>query len=109
MCLLTMLGMDLLGAVEESDATKILELFQINLFSLIRVIQAFLPHFRKRKSAHIVNFSSIARLTVLSPGLGIYNATKFAVEGLSQALAQELALFGMWRQEDSGQIFWEIL
>lgn len=88
-------GHGLLGAVEESDATEILELFQINLFSFIRVIQAFLPHFRKRKSGHIVNFSSIAGLTVLSPGLGIYNATKFAVEGLSQALAQELAPFGI--------------
>lgn len=88
-------GHGLLGAIEESDETEILELFQINLFALMRVTKAFLPHFRERKSGQIVNLSSIAGLTVLSPGLGIYNATKFAVEGLSQALAQELAPFGI--------------
>ena len=88
-------GHGLLGAIQEVNAKEMEKLFQLNLFSLIRITQVFLPHFRERKSGHIVNFSSIAGLTVLSTGLRIYNATKFAVEGLSQALAQEVAPFGI--------------
>lgn len=87
-------GYALVGAVEEASEPEILDLFKINFFALLRMTQALLPHFRKRRSGRIVNISSICGLTAAT-GFGIYNATKFAVEGLSQALAQEVAPLGI--------------
>ena len=68
--------------------------FETNVFGLIGVTRAFLPHFRERRSGHIVNLSSIGGL-IGSPGWGFYNATKFAVEGFSEALAAELEPLGI--------------
>ncbi len=87
-------GYGFIGAVEEASEAEISNLFQINFFGLLRVTKAILPHFRERRGGHIVNLSSIAGLTGFA-GFGIYNATKFAVEGMSQALAQEVALLGI--------------
>ena len=83
-----------LSAIEEASEKEILELFQINVFALLRMTRAVLPHFRKNRSGHIVNISSLWGLTS-DPGAGIYNATKFAVEGLSQALVQEVKPLGI--------------
>ena len=87
-------GHGLLGAVEEAGDGEIKDTFETNVFGLIRVTRAVLPRMRGQKSGHIVNLSSIGGL-VGGAGWGIYNATKFAVEGLSEALAQELKPLGI--------------
>jgi NADP-dependent 3-hydroxy acid dehydrogenase YdfG len=87
-------GYGLLGAVEEADDYEVKRVHEINVFGLLRVLRAILPHFRERKSGHVVNLSSISGLVGL-PGVGIYNATKFAVEGISEALAAEVAPLGI--------------
>jgi NAD(P)-dependent dehydrogenase (short-subunit alcohol dehydrogenase family) len=87
-------GHGLLGAVEEVSEEEIKSVFETNVFGLIRVTQAVLPQMRKQRSGHIVNLSSIGGLIGI-PGWGIYNATKFAVEGLSEALAHELKPLGI--------------
>ena len=68
--------------------------FETNVFGLMRVTRAFLPHLRKQRSGHILNLSSIGGL-IASPGLGYYSSTKFAVEALSESLAAELAPLGI--------------
>jgi NAD(P)-dependent dehydrogenase (short-subunit alcohol dehydrogenase family) len=87
-------GHGLTGAVEEASDAEIMSVYETNVFGLMRVTRAILPHLRKQKSGHIVNLSSIGGLVGL-PGWGIYNSTKFAVEGLSEALAVELAPLGI--------------
>jgi short-subunit dehydrogenase len=82
------------GAVEEVSEDEFEPMFQTNIYGLIRVTRAFLPHFRQRRSGHIFNLSSIGGL-IGSPGWGFYNATKFAVEGLSEALAEEMKPLGV--------------
>jgi len=87
-------GYGLTGAVEEVSDMEIADIYATNVFGLLRVTRAVLPHLRKQHSGHIVNLSSIGGLTGM-PGWGIYNSTKFAVEGLSEALAAELAPLGI--------------
>jgi NAD(P)-dependent dehydrogenase (short-subunit alcohol dehydrogenase family) len=87
-------GYGVAGAVEEVSETEFMPMFETNVFGLIRVTRAFLPYLREQRSGHILNLSSIGGL-VASPGMGYYNATKFAVEGLSEALAAELAPLGI--------------
>jgi NAD(P)-dependent dehydrogenase (short-subunit alcohol dehydrogenase family) len=87
-------GFGVTGAVEEASEKEIAAVYETNVFGLLRVTRAVLPQMRKQRSGHIVNLSSIGGLTGL-PGWGIYNSTKFAVEGLSEALADELAPLGI--------------
>lgn len=87
-------GYGMVGAIEESAEDEFGPMFATNVFGLIRVTQAVLPHMRERAAGTIVNLSSIGGL-VASPGFGMYNATKFAVEGLSEALAQEVKPLGI--------------
>jgi len=82
------------GAIEEVSADEFMPMFNTNVFGLIAVTKAFLPQFRARRSGNIVNLSSIGGLIGM-PGWGYYNATKFAVEGLSMALAGELEPLGV--------------
>jgi short-subunit dehydrogenase len=82
------------GAIEEVSEDEFEPMFQTNIYGLIRVTRAFLPHFRQRRSGHIFNLSSIGGL-IGSAGWGFYNATKFAVEGLSEALAEEMKPLGV--------------
>lgn len=82
------------GAVEEVSEAEYMPMYETNVFGLIRVTKALLPQFRERRSGHIVNLSSIGGLIGL-PGWGLYNSTKFAVEGLSEALSAELAPLGV--------------
>lgn len=87
-------GHGLLGAIEETNDTEILNLYETNVFGLIRVIREILPHMRSQKRGHIVNISSLGGLIGV-PGWGVYSSTKFAIEGLSEALATEVAPFGI--------------
>jgi NADP-dependent 3-hydroxy acid dehydrogenase YdfG len=87
-------GYGLAGAVEEVSEAEYMPMFETNVFGLLRVTRAFLPHLRKQRSGHILNLSSIGGV-VASPGMGYYNATKFAVEGISEALAAEVAPLGI--------------
>jgi NAD(P)-dependent dehydrogenase (short-subunit alcohol dehydrogenase family) len=87
-------GYGVAGAIEEVSETEFMTMFETNVFGLIRVTRAFLPHLRKQRSGHILNLSSIGGL-VGGPGIGFYNSSKFAVEGLSEALAAELAPLGI--------------
>ena len=87
-------GYGMVGAVEESAEEEFRPMFETNVFGLIRVTQAVLPQMRGQGAGHIVNLSSIGGL-VATPGFGLYNATKFAVEGLSEALAQEVKPLGI--------------
>ncbi len=87
-------GYGLCGAVEEASEQEYMPMFNTNVFGLINLTKAFLPMFRERRSGTIVNMSSIGGL-IGSAGWGYYNATKFAVEGLSEALHAELAPMGV--------------
>lgn len=87
-------GHGLIGAVEEASDSEIASVCETNVFGLLRVTRAVLPHMRQQRRGHIVNLSSIGGLVGI-PGFGIYNATKFAVEGLSEALAEEVHPFGI--------------
>ncbi len=87
-------GRGLLGAVEEASAPEVRAVFAVNVDGLLAVTRAVLPSMRKRRSGHIINISSVGGFSA-SPGWGVYCATKFAVEGLSEALHAELAPLGI--------------
>ena len=87
-------GHGLLGAVEEANDDEVKNIYETNVFGLLRMTRAILPYFRHQHRGHIVNISSIGGLVGLA-GWGIYNSTKFAIEGLSEALALEVAPLGI--------------
>jgi NAD(P)-dependent dehydrogenase (short-subunit alcohol dehydrogenase family) len=87
-------GIGYFAAVEESEEKEVRRMFEINVFGMSRMIQAALPGMRRRRKGCIVNISSLAGLRS-APSLGFYNATKFAVEGLSGALLQEVEPLGI--------------
>ena len=87
-------GIGYFAAVEESDEAEVRKMFEVNVFGLCRMIHVVLPGMRKRGKGCIVNLSSIGGLRSF-PALGYYNATKFAVEGLSEALWQEVGPLGI--------------
>lgn len=87
-------GYGVFGAIEEVSEQETVDIFNANVFGTLWITQAALPIFRKQKHGHIIQLSSVLGVWTL-PTLGIYNATKFAVEGLSEALASEVAEFGI--------------
>ncbi len=87
-------GYGVSGAIEEVSEAEFMPMFETNVFGLLRVTRALLPQFRERKRGNIVNISSIGGL-IGTPGVGYYNASKFAVNGLSEALAGEMAPLGV--------------
>lgn len=87
-------GYGYFGAVEESDETAVRAMFETNFWGLAAVTQALLPQLRAQRSGLIINISSDCGLTTY-PALGYYQASKFAVEGLSQTLAQEVRPLGI--------------
>ncbi|WP_248740901.1 oxidoreductase [Pseudomonas sp. MWU12-2029] len=87
-------GFGVLGAVEETSASETERLFATNVFGLLNVTRAVLPHMRARRSGRVINISSIGGYQAYM-GWGVYGSTKFAVEGISEALRQELAPLGI--------------
>ena len=87
-------GLGFVGAVEESSMEEIRKVFETNVFGTLKITQAILPYMRKAKKGHIVQISSHAGLKAFA-GFGIYNASKFALEGFSEALAQEVEPLGI--------------
>ena len=87
-------GYGLGGALEELTSDEINENFEVNFFAAVRVVQNALPHLRAQRSGHIINISSIAGF---APGMGwsMYCAAKFALSGLSEALANDLKPLGI--------------
>jgi short-subunit dehydrogenase len=87
-------GFGLLGAVEEISDAEAREVFDVNVFGLLGVTRAVLPGMRARRSGRIINIGSIGGFVTI-PSSGIYGATKFAVEGITEALSAELAGTGV--------------
>ena len=87
-------GYGSLGAVEEVPFEEMYRQFDVNVFGCVRMIQEILPHMRSRKSGHILNITSIAGIQGY-PGVGIYNGSKFALEGIGEALGKEVAHLGI--------------
>jgi NAD(P)-dependent dehydrogenase (short-subunit alcohol dehydrogenase family) len=87
-------GIGYFAAIEESEDEQVRRMFEINVFGLAKMTQAVLPVMRKQRSGHILNISSIGGLRSF-PGVGFYNATKYAVDGFSEALSKEIAPLGI--------------
>jgi NAD(P)-dependent dehydrogenase (short-subunit alcohol dehydrogenase family) len=87
-------GVEGSGSVEELPLTRIREVMETNYFGAVRCIQAVVPDMRKRKSGCIINISSTAGKIAVSP-LGCYAASKFALEAICEALAQEMKTFNV--------------
>jgi NAD(P)-dependent dehydrogenase (short-subunit alcohol dehydrogenase family) len=87
-------GIGYFAAIEEGEEAEVRRMFEVNVFGLSRMTQAVLPGMRKRRSGCIVNVSSLGGIRGM-PALGQYCATKFAVEGLSEALRQEVEPLGI--------------
>lgn len=87
-------GYGLAGAIEETSLAEARAIFEANFFGTLQLTQTFLPLFRQQKSGHILQISSHGGFKAVA-GFGIYNASKFAIEGFSEALAQEIAPLGI--------------
>jgi NADP-dependent 3-hydroxy acid dehydrogenase YdfG len=87
-------GIGYFSSVEESVEEETRRMFEINFWGLMHMTNAVLPHMRSQKTGHIINFSSIGGLAAF-PLLGYYHATKFAVEGISETLSQEITPFNI--------------
>ncbi|WP_426454298.1 oxidoreductase [Paenibacillus sp. S-38] len=88
-------GFGLLSAVEEATDAEVRHNYEVNVFGSLHVIRAVLPQMRKQRSGHVINLSSVGGLTGLA-GWGLYCSTKFAIEGITEAMAQELAPLGIY-------------
>jgi NAD(P)-dependent dehydrogenase (short-subunit alcohol dehydrogenase family) len=87
-------GYGLFGTVEEITAEQLRDQLEVNLFGVLNVTQAVLPTLRAQGSGHVVQISTVGGIAAF-PNLGGYHASKWAVEGLSESLAQEVAPFGI--------------
>jgi NAD(P)-dependent dehydrogenase (short-subunit alcohol dehydrogenase family) len=87
-------GYGYLSAVEEGEDDEVRAMFEVNFFGAVSAIKAVLPMMREQGAGHIVNITSVGGL-VGNPGSGYYAATKFALEGLGEALARETRELGI--------------
>lgn len=87
-------GYGTLGPIEETSEEEIQRQFDVNVYGCVRMIKLALPFMRKQRSGHILNITSIAGLQGF-PGVGIYNGSKFALEGIGEALAAETKHLGI--------------
>jgi len=88
-------GYGQIGSLEELSDEEARANFDVNVFGVLNVIRAAMPYLRKQRSGHIFNISSIGGVNGGFPGFGIYCATKFAVQGLTESLAAEIKAFGV--------------
>ena len=87
-------GVSLLGATEETSIAEAQTLFDTNVFGVLRTTRAVLPHMRAQRSGRIVNISSVLGF-LPAPYMGLYSASKHAVEGMSETLDHEVRKFGI--------------
>jgi short-subunit dehydrogenase len=87
-------GHELAGALEELSLNEAQSQFEINFFGVVRMIKAVLPLMRQRRHGQIINVGSLSGLTPI-PFLGIYSASKFALEGFTEALRHEVKPFSI--------------
>ena len=87
-------GYGSMGSIEEVPAEEVHRQFDVNVFGVLHVLRAVLPQLRKQRSGHILNITSIGGLRAF-PGVGVYNASKFALEGIGESLALQLAPLGI--------------
>jgi len=87
-------GFGFAGAIEETSMEEVRENFEANFFSTVKITQTFLPLLRQQRRGHIIQISSHGGVKAFA-GFGIYNASKFALEGFSEALAQEVSPLGI--------------
>lgn len=87
-------GFGLLGAIEESTDADVRRMYDTNVFGLLTVTRAVLPAMRSQRAGHVINMSSIGGYRAAA-GFGAYSSTKFAVEGLTEALHAELKPLGI--------------
>lgn len=88
-------GYGLLAGVEEATDAEIKANYEVNVFGTLHVIRAVLPFMRKERAGHIINISSVGGLSGAFPGWGLYCSTKFAIEGITEGLAIEVAPLGI--------------
>jgi NAD(P)-dependent dehydrogenase (short-subunit alcohol dehydrogenase family) len=82
------------GILEESSIEDLRRQFEVNVFGAVAMIQAVLPAMRQRRAGHILNITSMGGIITL-PGLSYYHGSKFALEGISEALGKEVKDFGI--------------
>jgi NAD(P)-dependent dehydrogenase (short-subunit alcohol dehydrogenase family) len=87
-------GHGLIAAVEEASDAAVRAIFETNVFGVVNTLRAVLPTLRRQRSGHVLNISSIGGFNGY-PGWGFYNATKFALEGLSEGLHGDLVPIGI--------------
>ncbi|WP_312027027.1 oxidoreductase [Paenibacillus illinoisensis] len=87
-------GIGYFSSVEESIEEEARKMFEVNFWGLMNLTNELLPHMRSKRDGHIINLSSIGGLASF-PSLGYYHATKYAVEGISESLSQELASYNV--------------
>ena len=87
-------GIGFVGAIEETTVEETRKVFEANFFSALKMTQAVLPKFREQGHGHVVQISSHGGIKAFA-GFGTYNASKFALEGFSEALQQEVAPLGI--------------
>jgi NAD(P)-dependent dehydrogenase (short-subunit alcohol dehydrogenase family) len=87
-------GYGLVGAVEEVSDKAARALFDVNVFGVLNTLRATLPTLREQRSGHVLNISSVGGFAT-APGVGLYGATKFALEAISEALHGELTPLGI--------------
>jgi len=87
-------GYGLLSGIEEATDQEVKRNYEVNVFGTLNVIRAVLPFMRKERSGHVINISSVGGLGAYI-GWGLYGSTKFAIEGITEALAMELAPLGI--------------
>ena len=87
-------GVAIAGAVEDTSIEEARAQFDVNFFGVLRVCGAVLPHLREQRSGYLVNIGSIGGLVAI-PFQGLYSASKFALEGLTESLRMEMSPFGV--------------